>query len=44
VADVTVDADVRGEHDSFLQEMKFTLCRVDGRWLITRVETVRVLS
>ncbi len=44
VADVTVDADVRGEHDSFLQEMKFTLHKVDGQWLIIRVETVRVLS
>ena len=44
VADVTVDADVRGEHDTLLQEMKFTLCKIDGQWLITRVETVRVLS
>jgi hypothetical protein len=44
VADVTVDADVRGEHDALLQEMKFTLRQIDGQWLITRVETVRVLS
>jgi hypothetical protein len=43
-ADVTVDGTVSGEHDAILQEMKFTFQKVDGHWLISRVETVRVLS
>jgi hypothetical protein len=44
VADLTVEANIAGERDSLLQEMKFTLRRMDGRWLITRVETVQTLS
>ncbi|MGA2280011.1 MAG: hypothetical protein ABSG80_06895 [Verrucomicrobiota bacterium] len=44
VADLTVQANVSGEHDPFVQQMKFTLQKIDGRWLITRVETVRTLS
>ena len=43
-ADVTVDANVSGEHDAILQEVKFTFEKVDGKWLIDKVETVRVLS
>jgi len=43
-ADLTVEATVSGEHDAIVQEMKFTLQRIDGQWLITRVETVRTLS
>jgi hypothetical protein len=27
-----------------VQEMKFRLQKIDGQWLITRVETVRTLS
>jgi hypothetical protein len=42
--DLTVIATVTGERDSFVQEMKFTLHKIDGQWLITRVETVRTLS
>ena len=44
VADLTVEANISGEHDSMVQEMKFTLQKTDGQWLITRVETVRTLS
>jgi hypothetical protein len=44
VADVTVEANVAGERDRVLQEMKFSLRLVDGHWLITRVETIQVLS
>jgi hypothetical protein len=43
VADVTVAVKIPGERDPVLQEMKFTLRKLDGRWLVTRVETVRVL-
>jgi len=44
VADLTVEANLTGERDSLLQEMKFILRRMDGRWLIVRVETVQTLS
>ena len=44
VADLTVEANISGEHDSLVREMKFTLRKTDGRWLITRVETVHTLS
>jgi hypothetical protein len=44
VADLTVQANISGEPDPIVQEMKFTLRKIDGRWLITRVETVRTLS
>lgn len=44
VADVTLEARLFGESDSILQELKLTLRKTDGQWLITRVETVRVLS
>jgi hypothetical protein len=44
VANVTVEANVSGERDRLLQEMKFTLRLIDGQWLITRVETVQTLS
>ncbi len=43
-ADVTVVAKVPGEQDMFVQAMKFTLQKIDGKWLITRVQTVRTLS
>jgi hypothetical protein len=43
VADLTVEANISGEHDPIVQEMKFTLRKTDGRWLITRIETVRTL-
>jgi len=44
VADVTLDATISGEHDAILQEIKFTFEKVNGQWLINKVETVRVLS
>jgi hypothetical protein len=44
VADLTVEANVSGERDSIVREMKFTLRKTDGQWLITRIETVRTLT
>jgi len=44
VADVTVTADVAGEHDSIVQELKITFELNAGEWLITHIETVRTLS
>jgi hypothetical protein len=44
VVDLTVTATIAGEADAIVQEMKVTLHKIDGQWLITRVETVRTLS
>jgi len=44
VADLTVEANIPGEPDPIVQEMKFTLQNIDGEWLITRVETVRTFT
>ena len=43
-ADLTLDASVSGETDAIVQEIKVTLIKVDGQWLITHIETVRTLS
>ena|ERR1700733_10899555 len=43
-ADVTVEANVSGEHDAILQEVKFTFEKNGRKWLIKKIETVRVLS
>ena len=43
-ADVTVKTQAAGEKDFNAQEVKFTLQKIAGDWLITRVETVRSLS
>ena len=43
VADATLQARVGGETDLIVQEVKFTLRKIDGEWLIVKVETVRTL-
>lgn len=44
VADLTLQAQVSGEQDMVVQEVKVTLRKINGQWLITKVETVRTLS
>jgi hypothetical protein len=44
LVDLTLKAKVGGESDLIVQELKFTLKKLDGDWLITRVETVRTLK
>ena len=44
IADFTVEAHVSDDQEFFVQEMKFTLRKISGQWLITRVETIRTLS
>lgn len=44
VADVTLQAKVAGEPDMIVQEVKITLLKIDRRWLIVKVETVRTLQ
>lgn len=41
---LTAKGTVPGESDFFVQEMKFAFKKVDGKWLISKVETIRTLS
>jgi hypothetical protein len=43
-ADLTAKAKIPGERDFYVQEVKFILKKIDGDWLIVRVETVKTLS
>jgi hypothetical protein len=44
VVDLTLKAKVSTESDLIVQELKFTLKKINGDWLITRVETVKTLK
>lgn len=44
VVNLTVKAKIPDEKDYLVWEMKFTLKKIDGEWLINRVETVRTLQ
>lgn len=44
VAELTLKAELAGDPELNVQEMKFTLQKFGGHWLIIRVETVRTLS
>ncbi len=41
---LTGQATVPGDRDLFVQELKFFFRKIDGEWLIVRVETVRTLT
>jgi hypothetical protein len=41
---LTGKARVPGDRDLLVQELKFTLQKIDGDWLIVRIETVRTLT
>jgi hypothetical protein len=43
-ADVTAEATAPGDQTYMLQEMKITLQKIDGAWLITKVQTVRTFN
>ncbi|TAK93261.1 MAG: hypothetical protein EPO07_18325 [Verrucomicrobia bacterium] len=43
-ADLTVRGSTPGDANYLVQEMKFDLRKIKGRWLINRVETIRVLN
>jgi len=42
--DLTARAKVGGETSAYVQEMKFVFKKIEGQWLIVRVETVKTLS
>jgi len=43
-ADLTLEAAISTQRDPIVQELKFTLNKVDRDWLITEVETVKTLK
>jgi len=44
IADVTLQVKIAGEQDVIVQEVKVTLRKINGPWLIVKVETVRTLQ
>jgi len=44
IVELTVNVAAEGERHLLVQEMKFTMKEVDGKWLIIRAETVRTLN
>lgn len=43
-AEMTVEVQSPGQSDITVQQMRFTLRKTEGKWLITRVQTIRPLS
>jgi hypothetical protein len=43
-ADLTFRAQIDGTRDSIAEEMKVTLKKIGGQWLVTHIETVPVLT
>ncbi len=44
VADLTARGDMPRERDFSVQELRFKMKKVDGKWLVSHVETVQALS
>jgi len=44
IADATLQVKIGGESDMIVQEVKVTLRKTNGQWLIVKVETVRTLQ
>lgn len=44
VANVAAVADVNGEKNTVVQELKMNLKKIEGKWRISQVDTVRTLS
>ena len=44
IVELTAKARAVGERDDMIQELRFTLRKIGGDWLIDRVETVKTLS
>ena len=44
VADLTLKAEIATEKDPIWQEMKITLQKTAGKWLINRIETIKTLN
>jgi len=44
VANLTARAQVTGDRDDYIQELRFTFKKIENEWLITKVETVKTLT
>jgi hypothetical protein len=44
LADLTARVKINGSADVIVQEIKFSLQKTDGQWLITHIETIRPFS
>jgi hypothetical protein len=44
VANLTAQANIAGDRDFNIQELNFSLKKVDGKWMIYKIETVKTLS
>ena len=44
IVDLTLNADVGDEKDSIWEGLKFSLKKIHGHWLITRIDTVNLLK
>lgn len=44
IVEVTVNAETTGDRHMFVQELKLTMQRIEKKWLIARVETVKTLN
>jgi hypothetical protein len=44
IVDLTAKIRVPGEQEFFPQELKFTMKKVNGKWMIRKIETVKTLS
>ena len=43
MAELTAKGKVPGDNDMFIQELKFTLKKMDGTWLVRKIDTVKTL-
>ena len=43
-ADLTLRATVNGQKDFIIQELKFSLRKVNGDWLVNKIQTVKTLK
>ena len=43
-ADLTARVNARGQNDYIISELRFSFKKIDGQWLIVRVDTVKTLS
>jgi hypothetical protein len=44
IASLTLEASVNGQKDLIVQELRLSIKKINGDWLVTKVETVRTLK
>ena len=43
IAELTAKGRIPGDNDMFVQELKFTMKKLDGDWLVRKIDTVKTL-